>query len=93
MFLDENLEWCLKYELPGHVVHSVPPIGWAGLNNSQLLMRAGGEYGVLITMDTYLPSQYELGRYRIGVVILKAPGNRLADTRHLSAGPGFIDTV
>jgi hypothetical protein len=33
ILLDENLDWRLRRELPGHEVESVPLIGWAGLKN------------------------------------------------------------
>jgi predicted nuclease of predicted toxin-antitoxin system len=29
ILLDENLNWRLKRDLPGHEVESVPLIGWA----------------------------------------------------------------
>jgi len=38
--LDENLDWRLRRDLPGHAVGSVPLIGWAGLENGALLAEA-----------------------------------------------------
>jgi predicted nuclease of predicted toxin-antitoxin system len=29
LLLDENLDWRLRRDLPGHQVESVPLIGWA----------------------------------------------------------------
>jgi len=40
ILLDENLDWRLRRELPGHEVVSVPLIAWAGLKNGELLSRA-----------------------------------------------------
>ena len=40
ILLDENLDWRLRRELPGHVVESVPLIGWAGIQNGAFLKRA-----------------------------------------------------
>lgn len=51
ILLDENLDWRLRRELSGHVVDSVPLIGWAGLKNGELLTRANGQYDVFVTMD------------------------------------------
>jgi hypothetical protein len=40
ILLDENLDWRLQRELPGHTVESVPLLGWSGLKNGALLARA-----------------------------------------------------
>jgi predicted nuclease of predicted toxin-antitoxin system len=83
ILLDENLDWRLRRELSGHVVDSVPLIGWAGLKNGELLARANGQYDVFITMDGNFSFQQHLAASRIAVVVLKASSNRLADTRPL----------
>ena len=83
ILLDENLDWRLGRELPGHAVESVPLIGWSGLTNGQLFARAEGRFDVLITMDVGVTYQRNLGDYKIAVVILRARSNRLADTRPL----------
>jgi predicted nuclease of predicted toxin-antitoxin system len=80
ILVDENLDWRLRRELPGHAVESVPLIGWTGLKNGELLERASGEFDVLITMDANLSFQQDLAKYQLAVVVLKAPTNRLADT-------------
>lgn len=51
VLLDENLDWRLCRELPGHQVDSVSKIGWAGVKNGELLRRANAAYDMLITMD------------------------------------------
>jgi len=83
ILLDENLDWRLRRELSGHMVDSVPLIGWAGLKNGELLARADGQYDVFLTMDANLSFQQYLATLRIAVVVLKAASNRLADTRPL----------
>ena len=83
ILLDENLDWRLRRELSGHVVDSVPLIGWAGLKNGELLALANAQYDVFITMDANLSFQQHLAGLRIAVVVLKAGSNRLADTRPL----------
>jgi len=83
ILLDENLDWRLRRELSGHIVDSVPLIGWAGLKNGELLTRANGQYDVFVTMDANLSLQEHLAGSRIAVVVLKAASNRLADTRSL----------
>jgi hypothetical protein len=48
ILLDENLDWRLSRDLPGHEVKSVPLIGWAGLKNGALLSKAETEFEVLM---------------------------------------------
>ena len=83
ILLDENLNWRLEHFLPGHEVKSVPRIGWAGLKNGKLPARAQENFDVLITMDGAMVSQQNLARIRIAIVALRAPSNRLEDTRLL----------
>jgi len=83
ILLDENLDWRLRRDLPGHVVKSVPLIGWAGLKNGKLLKRAQEDFQIFITMDGNLPHQQQLQKYRIAVIALRAASNRLADTKPL----------
>jgi hypothetical protein len=79
ILLDENLDWRLRRELPGHEVASVPLIGWAGLKNGELLSRAE----VFITMDSNLAYQRNIADHKIAVIVLEANSNRLADTSPL----------
>ena len=53
LLLDENLDWRLQRDLPVHQVESVPLIGWAGIENGELLRKAvEAGFDVLITMDS-----------------------------------------
>ena len=83
ILLDENLDWRLNRDLPGHDVKSVPLIGGAGLKNGALLTQAEKQFDVLVTMDSNMIHQQKLSKYRIAVVALQARSNRLADTRPL----------
>jgi predicted nuclease of predicted toxin-antitoxin system len=40
LLLDENLDWRLRRDLLDHQVESVPLIGWAGIENGELLRKA-----------------------------------------------------
>ena len=52
LLLDENLDWRLRRDLPGHQVESVPLIGWAGIENGELLAKAvDARFDALVTMD------------------------------------------
>jgi len=84
ILLDENLDWRLEKFFPGHEVKSVPRLGWAGLKNGKLLARATQEkFDVLLTMDGSMASQQNLAKIKLAIVALRAPSNRLADTRPL----------
>jgi predicted nuclease of predicted toxin-antitoxin system len=83
VLLDENLDWRLRRDLPGHTVESVPLIGWADLKNGILLAEAEKRFDVLLTMDSNMVHQQNLARFQIAVIALQARSNRLADTRPL----------
>ncbi len=83
ILLDENLDWRLRRDLPGHQVESVPLIGWAGLKNGLLLTQAEKQFEVLLTMDSKMRFQQDFAKYRVAVIALEAKSNRLADTRPL----------
>jgi predicted nuclease of predicted toxin-antitoxin system len=84
LLLDENLDWRLRRDLAAHHVDSVPLIGWAGIENGELLKKAvEGGFDVLITMDSNMVHEQNLAKYPIAVVALRAASNRLADTRPL----------
>jgi len=84
LLLDENLDWRLGRDFPGHQVESVPSVGWAGIQNGELLAKAvEAGFDVLVTMDSNMVHQQNIGKYKIAVVALQARSNRLADTRPL----------
>jgi len=83
ILLDENLDWRPRRDLPDHQVESVPLIGWAGLKNGDLQAQGEKQFDVLITMDSNMLHQQNLSKYRIAVIALEAPSNRLGDTRPL----------
>jgi len=84
LLLDENLDWRLRRDLPEHQVESVPLIGWAGIENGELLRKTvEAGFNVLVTMDSNMVRQQNIGRYAIAVVALRAASNRLVDTRPL----------
>ncbi len=86
VLLDENLDWRLKRDLPGHEVESVPLLGWAGIQNGALLRKAvESGFDAIITMDSNMVHQQDLSIHPIAVIGLRARSNRLQDTRPLMA--------
>jgi predicted Fe-Mo cluster-binding NifX family protein len=80
ILLDECVPRRLRWELPGHDVRTVPEMGWSGRKNGELLqlMRAQG-LEVLLTVDQGIRHQQNLQAAGVGVLVLVAPSNRLAD--------------
>ena len=60
VLLDENVPHDLIPQFPGHDVSTVQELGWAGVKNGDLPVRAGGEIDVFITMDRKLEKQHAL---------------------------------
>jgi predicted nuclease of predicted toxin-antitoxin system len=84
LLLDENLDWRLRRDLSGHQTESVSSLGWTGIKNGELLAKAADAgFNVLVTMDTNMVHQQNIGRYAIAVLALRARSNRLADSRPL----------
>lgn len=73
----------LAIELADHEVHTVTGLRWAGVKNSELLARARGQFEALLTMDSKLEFEQRLAVLPFGVVIIRAPSNRLVHLRPL----------
>lgn len=83
LLLDECVDRRLARELIGHAVTTVPQHGWAGIKNGQLLALAQQEFDAFITVDRKLSEQQDLASFKIVVLLLRAPTNRLQDLRRL----------
>ena len=73
----------LVAELTGHQVRTVAQMGWKGLENSELLVRAAGQFDALISMDKNMPVEHDITRSRIGLVLVRAFSNRIETLRPL----------
>jgi hypothetical protein len=83
VLLDECVDRRLATDIGGHDVTTVPDAGWAALKNGELLSRAQRDFDVFVTVDRNLPSQQDLSRFSIAVVILRASSNRVDHLRPL----------
>ena len=72
-------------QLPAHAVHTVMGCGWSGVKNGELLRRAADQFDAFVTMDRNLEHQQNLPALSLGVVIIRAPSNRLRDLLPLTA--------
>lgn len=73
VLLDENLDHALRTLLGGHEVVTAAYMGWAGLNNGELLQAAEDNgVEVLLTGDQTLKREQNLAGRRLAVVALSA---------------------
>lgn len=103
VLLDECVDWRLSRDITGHEVKTVGQMGWAGIQNGELLALAiRSSFNAFVTVDRNLSFQQNLPVMAIAVVVLHAPSNRLADLRNLvpkllatldSATPGTVVVV
>lgn len=84
VLLDECVDRRFANELAGHDVKTVPQMGWATTRNGELLALAEQQFDVFVTVDRNLSFQQNLPDFRIAVVVLRAPSNRLDDLKPLA---------
>ena len=91
VLLDEQLPLDLAAALQGHSVDTVVGRGWAGITNGELLRRMRGEYEALVTMDQGIEFQQNLTGLPFGVLLLRAPSNRMVHLQPLV--PAILDVL
>lgn len=84
LLLDECVDRRFANELQGHLIKTVPQMGWAGIKDRELLTLAEKEFDVFITVDRNLSFQQNLPQFDIAVLVLRASSNRLADLKPLA---------
>ena len=84
VLLDECVPKRLRSDLPGLAVSTVADEGWLGRRNGDLLrsMAAAG-FTHLVTVDRNLMFQQNVAASGIGVLVVHAPTNRMAQLRPL----------
>lgn len=81
LLLDECVDRRLAGELRPHDVATVRQMGWTGVKNGRLLELAQTEFDVLVTTDRNIEHQQQLPKYGIGVLLVRAISNRVADLK------------
>jgi hypothetical protein len=84
ILLDENIPVGFAAELIGHDVDTVTGVGWAGVKNGKLLSLASETYDAFVTMDRSIEHQQDVSELPFGIVVLRAPSNRLLHLRPLA---------
>jgi hypothetical protein len=77
ILLDECVPRRLRKSLLEHDVRTVPEIGWTSLRNGALLTAAQAQFQAFVTTDQRLPSQQNLSKFTIFVVVLVARRKKL----------------
>lgn len=78
ILLDHNIDWRISDQLSGHEVRTALEMAWDTFKNGALLTEAEKfGFSVLITSDKGIKDQQTIKGRSIGVVIIRAPNNRL----------------
>ena len=91
VLLDEQLPVDLAAALEGHRVDTVVGRGWVGITNGELLRRMVVEYEALVTMDRGIEFQQNLTTVSFGVLLVRAPSNRMVHLQPLV--PAILDAL
>jgi predicted nuclease of predicted toxin-antitoxin system len=92
LLLDENLPHQLRSELPGHDCATVAYMGWGGVENGELLMRAAAAgFAALLTMDSGMQYEQNLTNLPVAVVIIETASNDIDDIRPIL--PRLLDEL
>ena len=70
VLFDQGTPVPLRRALSGHTVSTAFEMGWADLDNGELLERAEAAFDVLITTDKNLRYQQSLAGRRLAIVVL-----------------------
>jgi hypothetical protein len=70
ILLDEGVPRIIQKRLSELSISSVEEMGWRGIKNGALLDLMAGQFQILITTDKNLPSQQNLKKRQISLVIL-----------------------
>jgi len=79
VLLDECLPKRLAKLLSGHEVRTTRQMNWQGLSNGNLLAEADPHFDVFVTVDKNLVRQQQMSGFRIAVIVLRAPSNKIED--------------
>lgn len=91
VLLDECVPRALRDDIPGHEVRTVAEVGWAGVENGELLRLAATAFDVLITVDRNLEYQQSFKGVSLAVIVIHASSNDIIVLRPLM--PTVLDLI
>ena len=77
LLLDECLPRKLKSGLSGHDVKTVPEMGWAGIQNGELLPLIEGKFDAFLTIDGNMRYQQNMTGRTFALIVLAARDNTI----------------
>lgn len=78
ILLDECINPRVREAFPNHQVKTVVEMGWRGTTNGKLLALAESEFDVFVTVDQNLEYQQNVGRMRLGFLVVNVPDNKIS---------------
>ena len=70
ILFDQGTPAPLRQSLPSHEVKTAFEMGWAELENGDLLAKADGNFDLLITTDRNLRHQQNLANFKLAILVL-----------------------
>lgn len=83
ILIDESLPRYLKRILTDHDAKTVQEMGWAGINNGELLKLAESDFDVFLTADKNIRYQQNLKNRKLAII--EFPSNRLSIVKLLES--------
>lgn len=83
VLLDECVPQRLRHDLAQHEVRTVPEMGWAGIQDGELLRLAAAQFDIFVTTDQRLSYQQNIDTFDLAVIVLIARRNKLELLRPL----------
>jgi hypothetical protein len=82
LLLDECVPEDLKDFIAGYEVATTGEMGWKGIKNGELMLRAvTAGFDVFVTSDKNIRHQQNIGKYQIAVVVFDVLRNTLPELR------------
>jgi hypothetical protein len=92
ILFDQGTPAPLRHTLAGHSISTAYEMGWAKLDNGNLLRAAEASFDVFITTDQNLRNQQNLGSRRLAIVVLPTTSWPMIQL-HLSKIAAAVDAL
>jgi hypothetical protein len=99
---DECVPRKLRGELLGHDVRTVAEMGWSGIKNGPLLLRAAQKFDIFLTVEQGIEYQQNPVELALAIIVMLATSNDIDDLRPVmprvretlgSASPGLSSKI
>jgi len=79
LLLDESIDVRFRHQVVGHDVFTVDYMGWKGKKNGDLIaLAASNGFDAIVTTDSAMPDQQNLGALPLAILVLRADSSDLA---------------